>query len=514
MDWTAGYTSDIEYTAGFYREQSPAYLNFVCSLNGYESIALDRPYTYCELGCGRALTSIILAATNPMGSFYAADFNPAHIAGAREIASTSQIPNLHLIEDSFEDMAAGLVPDLPQFDFITLHGIYTWVTAKNRQHIVQFIARYLKPGGVVYVSYNAMPGWSMALPLQRLLVEHADRSPGRSDALMKSATAFLQQLEGAQAGYFKANPGLKPRLDMLANGNVNYLVHEYLHKDWQPLYFAYVAKDLARAKLDFIGSAELALAYPSLFFTPEKLELINGGGDAVFRETIKDYFLNTSFRKDVFVRGARSMPALRQKETLQELRMVTVVPRHAINLKLKLGNAEIDARADIYVPVIDELIPGPKSLLELSRLPALQALPPQTIWQVAALLVASGQAAICNAQQLGNSVDTAQRLNRVIANQARYGDDLQALASPLCGGGVNANHTERLMYAAIVDNEAPLDAQELAQQVWQSIQLSGRRMAKDAKPIQDSAENLTALGTIAQATLTHQLPLWKTLGIL
>lgn len=38
---------------------------------------------------------------------------------------------------------------LPQFDFITLHGIYTWVSRENRQHIVDFIARYLKPGGIV-----------------------------------------------------------------------------------------------------------------------------------------------------------------------------------------------------------------------------------------------------------------------------------------------------------------------------------------------------------------------------
>lgn len=514
MDWTAGYTSDIEYTAGFYREQSPTYLNFVCSLNGYESIALDRPYTYCELGCGRALTSIILAATNPMGTFYAADFNPAHIAGARNIASKSQIPNLHLIEDSFEEMAAGLVPDLPQFDFITLHGIYSWVTAENRQSIVQFIARYLKPGGVVYVSYNAMPGWSMALPLQRLLVEHVDRSPGRSDALMKSAVAFLQQLEGAEAGYFKANPGLQPRLQMLANGNVNYLVHEYLNKAWKPLYFADVAKDFAQAKLNFVGSAELGLAYPSIFFTPKKLEIINGGGDAVFRETIKDYFLNTSFRKDVFVRGARSMPALRQKETLQELHIATVVPRHAANLKLKLDHAEIDARAEVYVPVLDALSLGPKSILELSRLPALQGLSPNTIWQVAALLVASGQAAICIAPQIGTLGVTAQRLNRVIANQARYSDDFQALAAPLCGGGVSANHSERLMFSALIDHGEHLSAQELAQHVWDSIQKSGRRMAKDAKPIQDKAENLTALSTLAESMLTHKLPLWKTLGIL
>jgi SAM-dependent methyltransferase len=514
MDWTQGYPSDIEYTAGFYREQSPTHLNFVCSLNGFEPIALDRPYTYCELGCGRALTSMILAAANPMGEFYAVDFNPAHIAGAREISSASQIPNLHLIEDGFEEMAAGLVSDLPKFDFITLHGIYTWVTAKSRQHIVNFIARFLKPGGIVYVSYNAMPGWAMALPLQRLMVEHADLSPGRSDTQMKSAATFLRQLEKAEAGYFKANPGLKTRLDKLENGNVKYLVHEYLHKHWQPLYFSDVSQDFAQAKLDFVGSAELALAYPSMFFTPEKLKLINGAGDTMFRETIQDYFLNTFFRKDVFVRGRRAMPGLRQKEMLQALHMVNVVPRHAINLKLKLGNAEIDARPEIYLPVIDALNQGSKSLLELSQLPALQGLPPGTIWQVAALLVSSGQAAICPAQHTGNSKDAAHRLNRVIANQARYGDDFEALASPVCGSGVNASYPERLMYSILIDNDEPLSADQLAQHTWETMLLSGRRMVKDAKPMQANAENLAALRAIAEVTLEHQLPLWKTLGIL
>ena len=38
MDWTEGYASDIEYTAGFYREQAPAYLNFTCLLNGVDEI--------------------------------------------------------------------------------------------------------------------------------------------------------------------------------------------------------------------------------------------------------------------------------------------------------------------------------------------------------------------------------------------------------------------------------------------------------------------------------------------
>ena len=100
MDWTAGYASDIEYTAGFYREQSPTFLNFACVLNGYEPIPLDQPFTYFELGFGRGLTANLLAASNPIGEFYAADFNPAHVAGAQQLANAAQLKNLRLLENS------------------------------------------------------------------------------------------------------------------------------------------------------------------------------------------------------------------------------------------------------------------------------------------------------------------------------------------------------------------------------------------------------------------------------
>ena len=125
MDWTAGYASDIEYTAGFYPEQAPGHLNLVCALNGNEPPSLAGPFTYFELGFGRGLTASVLAASNPRGTFYAADFNPAHVAGARELAAEAGLDNLTLLENSFEELAAGAVAGLPGFDYITLHGIYT-----------------------------------------------------------------------------------------------------------------------------------------------------------------------------------------------------------------------------------------------------------------------------------------------------------------------------------------------------------------------------------------------------
>jgi SAM-dependent methyltransferase len=394
MDWTAGYASDVEYTAGFYREQSPAYLNFVCVLHGMEPVALNKSFTYFELGFGRGLTANLLAAAHPQGSFYAADFNPAHVAGARQLAAAAQLDNLTLLENSFAELAQGEVKDLPQFDFITLHGIYTWVTQENRQHIVDFIARYLKPGGIVYLSYNAMPGWAVSLPLQRLLVEHADLFPARSDVQVKNAAGFVEKLDKAQAAYFTLNAALKGRLEMLKTGNPNYLVHEYMHKHWQPMYYIDVARDLAAAKMDFVGSADLPFAYPALYLNAEKQETLNAISDAGLRETVKDYFLNTGFRKDVFVRGARKMSVARQSEWLSQVGLVLVIPRAQVTLSMKLIFGEVNGREDVYGPVLDALAKQPHTLAELSALPALKGQTPGNLAQVAALLTASGQAAL------------------------------------------------------------------------------------------------------------------------
>jgi SAM-dependent methyltransferase len=513
MDWTAGYASDIEYTAGFYREQSPAYLNFACVLNGYEPVALNRPFTYFELGFGRGLTANVLAASNPQGQFYAADFNPAHVAGARQLAATAQLANLTLLENSFEELAQGQVADLPQFDFITLHGIYTWVTVENRQHIVNFIARYLKPGGIVYASYNAMPGWSAALPLQRLIVEHADLFPNRSDAQIKQAASFIEKLEAAQAGYFTANPALKHRLDTLKNGNPHYLVHEYLHRHWQPLYHVDVAREMSAAKLDFVGSAELPFAYPALYLTAEKQELLNAIPDASLRETFKDYFLNTGFRKDIFVRGARRMTPTRQTEWLQQIGLALLVPRAEAKLTMKLPFGEVNGKEELYGPVLDALAKQPQSLAELAALPALKGQSASNLAQVAALLTGSGQAStyFTNGKV---AADSAHKMNRALAAQARYGDEYQALASPLLGSGISANFIERLAYLVLSQNPREQDASAVTRQMWQIMAAQGRRMAKEGKALESEEENLAELGLQVNTILTTKVPLWRQLKVL
>ena len=84
--------------------------------------------------------------------------------------------------------------DLPAFDIIALHGLWSWVSAENRRAIVEIMRRRLKVGGACYISYNTLPGWAMGMPLRHMMTLHGTR------------------LAEAGGGYFAANPAAKSRL--------------------------------------------------------------------------------------------------------------------------------------------------------------------------------------------------------------------------------------------------------------------------------------------------------------
>ncbi len=190
--WSDGYVLDIQYTSGFYRELAPGHLEFVALLSGVVPPHRGEGATYCELGCGQGFGLNLLAAANPAMQFWGFDFNPAQITNANRLAREAGLQNVTFRDLSFMEALKLPKDALPSFDFIVLHGIYSWISDENRQAIVSFIEQRLKPGGLVYVSYNCMPGWAQVAPLQRLLREHAMRNPDRSDLQVDAAVAFAE----------------------------------------------------------------------------------------------------------------------------------------------------------------------------------------------------------------------------------------------------------------------------------------------------------------------------------
>lgn len=444
MDWTEGYAAEVEYDAAFHESQAPLMLNLVAALRGVSPIPLDQPFNYLELGCGRGLTVSVLAAAHPQAHFYANDFNPSHIANADRLAKQAELNNLTLSDLSFADIAAGKL-NLPQFDFITLHGIYIWVNAQNRQYLVDIIARHLKPGGLLYVSYNALPGWSAAMPLQRLLLDRFNTTQGTAANRAHEAVDFSKHLQRAHSVYLRMNPLANRKLDQLEQASAAYLTHEFMHPHWQPLYHADVVKDLTPARVNYLGSTTLALNFSDLCLAPSQRQFLSEVADPVLRETLKDYCLNTDFREDVFVRGVKPLNPLCQDAWMANLGLVACVePEQLIQqIEFAMGPHALDFH--ITAPLMDALAKGPATLRELTTLPGLREQPFGKLVRYVLLLISSKQ--LMPYLPLSAEAPTsAMRFNRCVAADAKHGGDHQALASGLTGSGVSVDHLEKLVY--------------------------------------------------------------------
>src|SRR5512134_312146 len=230
QDWADGYVVDVGYTHGYFRELSPALLRFVALLAGVEAPRAG-PFVYYELGCGNGYSTALHAAADPQGSFVGVDFNPTHIHNAQRLARDAGLDNVRFLEKSFGELQP---ESLPPADYIGVHGVWTWVGEAQRVQLLEFMRRALKPGGLVYLSYNCMAGLAQVAPLQRLLNEHANLGAGDRIEKVRRSMEFATGLQKAGARFFAVNPLAGARLADMGRHDPHYLAHEYYNANWSP----------------------------------------------------------------------------------------------------------------------------------------------------------------------------------------------------------------------------------------------------------------------------------------
>ena len=298
-----GYVTDTTYTDQFFRELSPAWLNYVAALNGAAPRPIDGAFVYLELGCGFGASTVVNAGAFPRAEFHGCDVISAHVDGGRRHAAALGVTNVTFHQDDFDRL---LARGLPACDFIALHGVYSWVDAEARDAVRRVIHALLKPGGIAYVSYNCLPGWAGEAPLRKLLVELAAPAGGDTAQRTAAALAALTTFSHARPRYFKANPSAVTAVEAYNKRDTQYIVHEFMNAAWQPFYAVDVADELAEAGLRYVGSATLAENHPALLLDAESAKAIAALATDRQRQVATDFATNQRFRRDVFVRGETS----------------------------------------------------------------------------------------------------------------------------------------------------------------------------------------------------------------
>jgi SAM-dependent methyltransferase len=190
-----GYVTDVPYVRNFLPYLAPAILDYVALLSGFAPPSRDDNFAYCDLGGRQGVTTALLAATHPRGIFHGVDFMAGHIDHAQRLCRETATSNAVFHHADFGSAAR---MGLPQFDYIVCHGVYAWVNAEVQQEIQNFIGTHLKPGGIAYISYNAMPGWAGDLAFQYLVRAIGRTSPADSHARITAALEMIQTMISAK----------------------------------------------------------------------------------------------------------------------------------------------------------------------------------------------------------------------------------------------------------------------------------------------------------------------------
>ena len=508
-DWTAGYVADIGYTFGYYTELNPLRLR-LAFLNA--GLAVPDSGAACELGFGQGMSANLHAAAS-VTQWHGTDFNPSQAGFAQELASVSgAAAQLH--DDAFADFCAR--PGLPDFDYIGLHGIWSWISDANRAVIVDFVRRKLKVGGVLYISYNTLPGWATFAPMRHLLTQHAATLGADGVGIVSridGALDFAGKLLATNPVYARANPTVPERLNKVNGQNRHYLAHEYFNADWHPMYFSDMARWLEPAKVGYACSANLLDHVDAINLTAEQQELLKSLPDAQMRETVRDFMVNQQFRKDYWVKGPRKLSPLEQAEALRALRFVLVTCRSDVSLKVAGALGEASMSAAVYDPVLDALADHkPRTLGQLEQAVKDKGVNFAQVLQAVVILAGAGSLAPAQEEALvARAKKQSDKLNAHLMHKARGSAELNYLTSPVTGGGVTVGRFAQLFLLARAQGHK--QHADWAQFAWGLLAGQGQRILKDGKALDTPEENLAELGQQAQEFAEKQLPLLKALGV-
>jgi len=500
MDWTSGYVADVGYTFGYYPELSPQRAQFALL---YQGIAPPDIARACELGFGQGL-SVNFHTASGTTKWFGTDFNPTQAAFAQQLSRVAGT-DAQLADASFEEFAART--DLPKFQFIGLHGIWSWVSDANRRIIVDFVRRNLDVGGILYISYNTLPGWSQFAPIRHLLTEHAKVMTGSGVGIVKQIDAsieFAQQVLETNPQYAQVSPQLAPRMERLKTHSRHYLAHEYFNRDWHPMYYAQMQQWLESAKLQFVCSAYFPDHTDIINLTAPQIKLLQQIPDVNFRQTLRDFIVNQPFRRDLWVRGPRVMAPAEREHALRRQRLVLSTPRVDVPMKVLGSLGEVGLLEEVCAPVLDALADyRVRAIDEVAQACSQQGQNFAKVLNAIVLLIGSGHLSVAQSEdQIQAASSRCWKLNQFLMDKAKSVGEINYLVSPVTATGYNLGRFPQLFLLA--EQQGLTEPRLLAEFVWSHLKAVDQRVLKDAVVLEDAAANIAELEQQAKVFVEKQ----------
>ena len=284
----------VPYSINAYPLTHPCHVATVARLFGQEP-ADPTKARVLELGCGHGGNILPMAEQLPESSFVAVDLSETQINNARTIAKAAQLEN---IEFHHKDLST-IDKDFGSFDYIIVHGVYSWIPDSAKDHLLRICKENLNPNGIAFVSYNTYPGWRFKESIRDMLLIHTERFEKPID-ILKNAKGLLNFLEAAtkqqDTPYAKF---LKQELERLKAAEDTYLFHEMLEENNHPIYFRDFFKKVTEKGLAYLGDSSTKTMVTMGLDKETRETLEKATKDIITREQYLDFLRNRTFRQSL-----------------------------------------------------------------------------------------------------------------------------------------------------------------------------------------------------------------------
>ncbi len=293
-----GYDS-VRYPGLAYPDSHIAHLHGLATWWGLAAAAPEA-CRVLEIACGDGGNLIPMALAFPNSHWLGVDLAQEPIARGRALAAELNLPHLQLKAQDFQTMSE----DAASFDYIIVHGLYSWVDAPLRDALMATLARLLRPAGLAFVSYNCYPGCHRRAEIWEPLRFHVE---GISDPAQRvaEARALAQLLRQSLLQADTQGQAMQAELDRVLRSPPGVLFHDDLAASNQPFYFYQFHQHAQAHGLQFLGEAELA-AMGLQGLSPLAQQMLQAL-DPLSREQYRDFMRQRRFRQTLLCHAAQAL---------------------------------------------------------------------------------------------------------------------------------------------------------------------------------------------------------------
>lgn len=254
-----------------------------------------------ELGCSMGGNIITQALYYPDAEFVGIDLSGRQVAQGNAIIEKMGLKNVHLEE---KDILT-IDESFGKFDYIIVHGIWSWVPDAVKDKIFSICRNNLTEHGIAYISYNVYPGWKrqeqlrdiMQFSSRDVLEEPLEARTRKGLDALKALAEILENDKGLGGG------GKLPAIQKILNHNFYYIAHEYMEAFNDPIYVNGFIEWANRHRLAYIGDTNLHVSFVSWMaeHTRERI-LALAGDDYIAKEFYSDILSDRQFRRSLLCR--------------------------------------------------------------------------------------------------------------------------------------------------------------------------------------------------------------------